>query len=46
MVENYNVANDGIIADASAKLAAIEAKEAEEQKKAKENPTEININNQ
>ena len=45
VVENYNVPDDGIIADASEKLAAIEAKEAAEQKQAKESSTEININN-
>ncbi|VAW12554.1 FIG00651507: hypothetical protein [hydrothermal vent metagenome] len=46
VVENYGEPNDGIIAEASRKLAVIEAKEASEQKKAKVNPTEINLNHQ
>lgn len=46
VVENYGVSTDGIISEASAKLDAIEAKEAAEQKEAKETSTEININNQ
>lgn len=46
VVENYGNNTDGIIRDASEKLAVIEAKEKAEQEEAKNNPVEINIDNQ
>ncbi len=46
VVENYGNNSDGIISEASSKLAAIEAKEAAEQQEAKKSSTEINIINQ
>lgn len=44
VVENYGNNTDGIVKEASAKLAAIEEKEKTEQQQAKNNPVEININ--
>ena len=46
VVQNYGNANDGIIKEASDKLATIEAKESAEQDSAKSNPVEINLDNQ
>jgi TolA-binding protein len=45
VVENYGDNSDGIVQEASGKLAAIEAKEKSDQDAAKKNPVEIKINN-
>ena len=46
VVENYGNNSDGIIEEASEKLATIEEREKAEQQEAKNNPVELNIDNQ
>ncbi len=46
MVENYGNQNDGIIENASRKLAEIETREKQEQEKAKDNSLQLKLNEQ